>query len=179
MIFESTVLLRRWMEHPQYGVVPLLANVPRNNIAGGQWPVPTTPTIYADVEHPELAAQNLDPAVVPALVVYVDERVGLQHQDASNKDYERMRHFQATVAYIHRDEEPIKAVRDGGFTLRAVKKCFRLFNQQTLSGQYRDYNAIKLMKIGPVVTHIVSGAVGKSQLWGFVDATLTVVDEDP
>lgn len=179
MIFETTVLLRRWLQHPQHGVVQMLATVPRNNIAGGQWPLPASPTVYADVENPDLAAQDLDPAQIPALVVYVDENVEDAQYDQSNKDYERQRRFRATIAYITGDEPPEKAVREGGFTLRAAKKCLRLFNNQTLSAAYREYNSVKIAKVGPVVMHIVSGAVGKSKLWGFVVATLTVIDEDP
>lgn len=183
MIFESTVLVRRWMEHPTHGVVPRLATISRDKMVGqavaGQWPVPLTPAIYADVERPELAAQDLNQiASSPALVVYVDERV----QDVEDDDHTQgavRQKVRATITYLTLGEDAVTAVRNGGFTLRAAKQCLRAFNSQTLSAGFRDYNKIKLVKIGPVITNIVSGAVGKNDLWGFLVATLTVIDEDP
>ena len=184
MIFESTVLVRRWMEHPTHGVVQKLATVPRDKVVGqvitGQWPVPTTPAIYADVERPELAAQDLNYiAKSPALVVYVDERVEDTGSNTGKVPYQPQRSFRATIVYITQGEAADVAIREGGFTLRAVKKCLNDFNSQSLSAGFRDYNKVKLVKIGPITTNIVSGAVGKSDLWGFLVATLHVIDEDP
>jgi hypothetical protein len=180
MIFESTVLLSRWMKHPTLGVVPRLSGVPRDKIDGsGQWPVPTTPSIYDDVQDRELIGKDLRPVNTPALVVFVEQRIVSDSKDAGNDVYERNKTFSATISYITNDEVPDKAMREGAFTLRATKQCLREFNKQVLSAGYRDYNKVKLVKIGPVVIHMISGAVGASNLWGFIDATLTVIDEDP
>lgn len=180
MSYELTLLSKKWLEHPTHGVLAKLATVPRDMMGGGTWPVPDQPTIYSDMDADMLAAQDIDPPVVPALVLYVeDDMVEERESPAVRTGTIRFEAARLTIVYIHRDENLLKCARDSSFVLRAVRKSLRAFNSQQLSAGFREYNGIGLHQIGPMVTVRTAGAVGRSTIWGFVEAKLKFTDQDP
>lgn len=173
MINETTRIMRRWIDHPTHGVVAQLAGVPRARPDGEEDDLPDDPTIYDDVDDAQ-EVRNLEPSASPALSLYIDNRAQL------NADTQ---HYQVTesplilvAAYTIRNVTEEVAVLAGGYTMRALRRCLKSFNSQSLSKGYRELNGIQVMKVGVVTEVPVATAVGQSHLWGFVLARLTVVD---
>lgn len=175
MIVETTRLIDRWLRHPEYGVAAMLVEVPRNLPGGGVDPLPIMPTILNDTEHEEVAAE-IDPPGPVSLVLFADSDVEF---DATDKHRQVGRQIVIAVAYITKDTPALTAVRDGGYVLRAVRRSLTRYNNQTLAVGHRELNGVKVAAIGQVTQQRVSGAVGKSQLWGFVLMAVTVIDSIP
>ena len=86
MINETTRIVRRWLEHPEHGVLAQLAapGFPHQNAAGEDDDMPADPTIYDDVDNAE-DVKNLNPPVVPALIVFADSNVRI---DSDQRNYQ-------------------------------------------------------------------------------------------
>jgi hypothetical protein len=175
MIPTATRLVDRWLKHPEYGVAAMLQTVPRLTPEGDLDEMPKVPDIYNDMETDELA-KNLEPPTSPALVVYSDADPTVDVKG----DYRQITDaLIVSVAYITRDMPPARASLDGGYVLRAVRKSLTRFNDQRIAMPFRELNDFKVAAVREVRTVRVAGAVGRSQLWGFVLASLTVIDSAP
>lgn len=176
MLNNLTVLYDRWFRHPQYGIDAMIDLVPRarppvNGEAQPDLPRPSV-TIYNDVEH-ESVVKNIDPTEVPALVIFTDADSNVPlHPNRRASD----RRVTTTIAYVTREMVPLEAVAAGDIVLRAGKMVLRHFNDQRASKGYRELNGVKIMEIRSVTEQRVSGAVGRSQLWGFLLSDATVLD---
>lgn len=179
MISEVTRLFRAWLSHEEYGVRALLQTIPRQRVDGELDPMPVLPTLYDDIDDPEVAQVLENIPVSPGLVVYVDSPADV---DVSERHYRKTeRALTVVAAYITKDDaDAAVASRNGGYTLRAVQKSLGLYNDQVLARagatNYRELNGIKVMKVGLVSVTPVKTGLGRSQLWGFVLASVTVVD---
>ena len=171
MINEVTLLVDRWLRHEDYGVEAMLETVPRLRPDGKADPRPKIPKIYNDVEH----GLEVDPPSSPALVVFAFSEPTTDLRDLFHQKYEQV---MVSVAYATRDVEQTQATRDGNYVLRAVRKSLVRFNDQRLSSGYRELNSIKIQAGDRATIRRVAGSVGSSQLWGFVLASLKVVDND-
>lgn len=174
MIVEVTRLIDRWLKHPEHGVEAMLAVIPRNNPEGVD-PAPAAPDIYNDIETEEVAGL-FDPPTAPCLVVFADSDVSVDAKDSLRQIGPQLI---VVVAYLTRDMPAVRAAIDGGYVLRAVRKSLTLYNKQNLSEDYRELNGIKVASCNRVTIQRMAGGVGKSQLWGFVLASLTIIDNDP
>jgi hypothetical protein len=172
VIVEATRLIDRWLRHPQQCVGAMLQTVPRMTPEGEEDPEPENPLIYNDTEHEEVAA-NLDPPTSPALVLFAD---GELETDAHQRPRQVSTELIVAIAYVTRDMPPVAAARDGGYVLRAVRKSLNRYNDERLSFDFRELNGVKIAAVRRVEQQRVAGAVGQSQLWGFVIASLTVID---
>lgn len=171
-----TVLLDRWLRHPDYGVAAMMVKVPNFTPEGADKGAVVMPEIMNDIEYEELAGSaNLDPPVNRCLIVYTDSPVAYSI-NASRTVSITDSDVRPTVGWMTRDENPVKAVNDGGVLLRATVLSLFKWNDQVASRGYRELNGAKVAKIGSVRTYRVAGAVGKSRLWGFVQPNLTVID---
>ena len=175
MIVETTRLVDRWLRHPEYGVAAMLTLVPRSIPGGGEDPIPETPIIYNDTEHEEVAAE-IDPPGKRSLVLFIDSELDT---DARDKHRQIATGLQVVVAYISKEVPPLVAVREGGYVLRAVRMSLTRYNSQDLSAGYREVNGVKIASVNNMTQQRVAGAVGRSQLWGFVLAAVTVIDSIP
>lgn len=173
MINDTTRIMRRWVEHPDYGIAEWLEGVPRNRPDGGEDDLPPTPTIYDDVDDPD-EVRKLDPSASPALCLYVDSRARLNAEDKNYSVSESP--LILAAAYTVRDMPEGVATLWGGYTARALRKCLRTFNDQNKSKGYRELNGIQVLRVGTVTEIAVAASLGQSHLWGFVLAELTVVD---
>ena len=173
MINDATRIMRKWVEHPTYGLAAQLAGVPRTNSAGGEDDLPPDPTIYDDVNDAE-AVKNLEPPASPALTLYIDSGAEL-NLDRENYLVTGVPLVLA-AAYQTREVPEDVATLWGGYTLRALRRCLRAFNNQSNRKGYGELNGIKVMKVGVATEHPVATDVGQSRLWGFVLANITVVD---
>jgi hypothetical protein len=172
MVNDVTILYDRWLHHPEHGVAAMLALVPRVRPGEPDITMPTVPTIYNDVED-QSVAREIDPAAEPALVIFTDsDPVIPMHPNRRPAD----RRLTTTIAYTTREMEPVQAIQWGGVILRAVAMTLRRFNDQSLARDYREVNGIKIMEIETVREQRVSGAVGRSKLWGFLLSDAKVLD---
>lgn len=175
MILEVTRLLEAWLKDPSYGVAATLPTVERLRPDGKWDDIPKVPDIYSDMSNRAVAAE-IDPPTAPALVLYCDSVA----RSDTKKDLRQISEgVMVVIAYITRDTDPLKAVVDGSYVARAVKKSLTLYNDQRLSYGKRELNGIKIAAIDQVVLERVSGAVGKSQLWGFTAAEVIAIDTQP
>lgn len=175
MIINTTRIIRRWLDHPDHGVLAQLAatGFPHDNTAGGQDAMPADPTMYDDVDNAD-AVVTLQPPASPALIVFVDSD---SQVDVDHRNYQKSENpMIVAVAYVTKDMPEKVAVLSGGYTFRAVRRSLRTFNDQKLSAGFRELNGVKVMKVGLVTEQAVATSVGKSRLWGFVLASVTVVD---
>jgi hypothetical protein len=175
VINETTRIIRRWLDHPDYGVIANLhaPGFPHLNTAGEEDELPVDPTIYDDVDNATEVAK-LQPPSSPALIVYADSD---SRTDADTMTYQVTETPMAVaIAYVTKDVPEEVAVLGGGYTFRAVRRTLRQFNSQSLSQGYRELNGVKVMKVGLVTEQAVAASVGQSRLWGFVLASVTVVD---
>jgi hypothetical protein len=175
VINETTRIFRRWLDHPEYGVIAQLhaPGFPHMNAAGEEDDMPVDPTIYDDVDNASAVAK-LQPPVSPALILYVDSD---SRTDADQRNYQVTESpMVLAIAYVTKDVPEEVAVLGGGYTFRAVRRTLAQFNNQNLSGGLRELNGIKVMKVGLVTEQAVAASVGQSRLWGFVLASVTVVD---
>lgn len=175
MILNTTRIIRRWLDHPEHGVLAQLHTdgFPLLRADGTQDELPPDPTTYDDVDDAKLV-QKLEPPKSPALVVFVDSdlRVDVDHRNYQVTDNPMI----VAIAYITRNVPQEVAVLWGGYTARAVRRCLRTLNSQKLSEGYRELNGVKVMKVGLVTEQAVATPVGQSRVWGFVLASVTVVD---
>lgn len=178
---EATLLVKQWLEHPVYGVNALAASVPRTRIGGvGQYPAPRSVTIYSDVDDAVLTAEDLDPPMTPALIVYIEDDAELEPGGATERvGREKLQPMRATIVYIDRDAEKTVSQLDCGLVLRAVKMSLRRFNDQTISASYRTLNDVTIKQVARLVERRIAGAVGKATLWGFIEGNLTIIDTHP
>lgn len=174
MIVETTLLLDRWLQHTEHGFVSMMLALPRNDPEGNEFDMPPEPLLYNDVEDEEVAGE-IDPPSEVSLVLFCDSDADVQ---SANSNRQIARQLTIAVAYITRDTPSNVAVRNGGFTLRAVKKSLLRFNDQGLSRDFRELNGIKVMQINSISEQRVAGAVGRSQLWGFVLTSVMVIDSN-
>lgn len=175
MIVETTRLIDRWLRHPEHGVEAMLAEVPRGLPGGGSDPMPVVPTIYNDTEH-DAVAREIDPPAERSLVLFVDSEI---ETDAKDKLRQIGTSVALVIAYVTRDVPTLEAVREGGYVIRAVRMSLTRYNNQSLSVGYRDLNGIKVAAVGNMTQQRVAGAVGRSHLWGFLSAAVTVIDSIP
>lgn len=176
MILETTLLLDRWLHHDTYGIGAMLGTIGRKNPEGDDYRLPATPAIINDMENADVAV-DLNPDASPALVLYVDTDARIQQADQRERQVSDR--LIVTVAYCTRDVPPLDAARDGAFVLRAVKKSLTAFNSLDKSREYRKLNDIQIAEITSISTRRVMGAVGLTQFWGFVFATVKVIDSNP
>jgi hypothetical protein len=175
MIVEVTRLVDRWLRHPEFGFEPFLPTIPRKTPEGLEEPMPTVPTLYNDTEHEEVALE-IDPPRSPALVLFVDEGYEV---DAKDPFRHKAQPVIVTVAYLTREVPSLVAVREGAYVLKAVKKSLVRYNDQRIAHSFRELNGVKVAAVGALEHLRVAGAVGRSQLWGFVLASLNVIDTNP
>lgn len=177
MVSDITIMYDRWLRHPEYGVAAMLPTIPRVVPALGATPAtvisePTMPTIYNDVEH-ESVVREIDPDKEPALVVFTDSDPDVpMHPNRRAVD----RTVTTTIAYTTREMPPLRAVQWGGLILRAVKLSVGHFNDQRKAKGYRELNGVSIQAVRSVTEQRVSGAVGRSRLWGFLLVDSTVLD---
>jgi hypothetical protein len=171
MIVEVTRLMDRWLKSEK-GVQKWLPSISRFTPEGTEDPMPEIPAIYNDIED-ECVAAELDPVKVPALVIFCDSA---PETKAQNERRLVARNVLVTVAYITRDTPALKASRDGGYVLRAIRRSLVEFNSLQESREFRDLNGIKILAIDTIEQQRVAANLGRSELWGFVMAGLTVID---
>lgn len=176
MINEATLLISEWLKHPTHGVNAILATIPRHRVGGGtDYPKPKDVTIYNDVDD-DSVSKELEPDVVPALVVFCDSDMEVEAGRAGDKL--KGNGLVVVIAYIVRDVDSwAKARRDGGFTLRAVRQSLNRLNTADHSNGYRKLNDVSISKVERITEQRVAGAVGRSTLAGFVLADLWLLEQ--
>lgn len=177
MIVNTTRILRRWLEHPLYGINALLPDVPRARVDGVIDTVPPSVAFYDDIDDDEVA-EGIKPPITPAMVLYCDAPARVDIDQRNYLKGEAPLVFAG--AYVTENLPESVAARYGGYTARAFRRSLYLFNKQELSVtpelDYRTLNGIKVMKVGLVTEQRVATDAGQSSLWGFVLASVTVVD---
>lgn len=174
---DITLLTHRWLKDPTYGVEAMMAFVPNKTPEGINRAAVQMPEILNDVETEGLIG-NADLITLPtprALVVYCDTPIRTTQQ-ASKTAILTDDPIYVTVAWITREIPPGVAVLDGGVLLRATELSLYKWNNQSASVGKRELNGVFIAKVESCRTLRVSGAVGKSSLWGFVQANLKVID---
>jgi hypothetical protein len=175
VINDLTRLVTQWMKHAEHGVNPLMAQLGRKRVDGAEDPMPAPVAIFDDVDTEELVLE-MDPPVVPAIVVWVDSDA-----DVNLLDTNYLKTGEPVIvafAYVTQDVLKVQAKLDGGYALRAVRQSLRRLNRNR-DDQYRKLNGIHITGITVVNTQIVAGGVGKSQMWGLLYAAVHVVDTAP
>lgn len=147
----------------------LLPRVPRQTPEGEPQEEPFLPVVYNDVED-ECVMTDVGPTVVPALVVYADSPVEVPATTPTR----RHGTVELMVTYVTREWPMAQARRQGGLVLRAVRESLTAWNR---SRRLRELNGLKILAVENVTEYGVAGAVGRSQLWGFVTAQVTVLEE--
>lgn len=178
MILNSTRIMRRWLEHPEHGVIAQLntPGFPLQRPDGEVDELPPEPAIYDDVDNAKELKNfpNTAPPKEPALIVWADSD---SMTDADHRNYQVTEHpLMIAVAFVTSKTPQEVAVLWGGYTARAVRRCLRAFNSQKFSEGYRELNGVKVMKVGRVTEQPVATTVGQSRVWGFVLAEIVVVD---
>jgi hypothetical protein len=173
---EITRLISAFARHPMHGVVAQLGELTKEQFGGIADSEPTPPKLYDDVDTEELVLE-LDPPAVPALVIWTDSDISL---NLNRTDYlTPTETVIVAFAYITRDVPNVKAKLDGGYVLRAARRCLTRFNNQTYSRGYRKLNGVQILNIESVSLPPIAGGVGKSQLWGLLYAAVNVADTQP
>lgn len=178
MIVETVRLLDRWLRSETYGVEVLLRDVPRLTPEGATDPMPAMPCIVNDTED-ENVAKELEPAKVPALVLYGTNGPKMQIEKSGSRKYHVVPTVLVAIAYITREMPPLQATRDGNYVLRAARRSLTAYNSLEKSKGFRRLNTITIAQISDVTEQQVKGAVGQSDLWGFLLATVVIIDSDP
>lgn len=179
MIVEVVRLIDRWLKNEEYGLEKMLHEVPRFRPEGTQDPMPAMPCIVNDTED-ENVATDLDPAKVPAIVIYGTNGPKFPLDRRGNRNAGTIvPSVIVAAAYITREEVALKAVQDGNYILQAVKRSLAHYNSLEQARGSRTLNTVTIAQIRDVEERSVRGAVGKSQLWGFVLATVVVIDSAP
>jgi hypothetical protein len=179
VITEVTRIMSAWARHPVHGVNAQMSFVGRQRLDGKSDPVAPSVTIYDDIDGwggdmPDMALE-LDPPKVPALVVWADTDAEVE---INNANYLKTGEpVIVAFAYVTRDVAGKKAKLDGGYTLRALRRCLTRFrNAPAVSKQL---NGIKVLMVRTVTIAPVAGGNGPSNMWGVLAASVTVVDENP
>lgn len=178
MIVEVTRLLDRWFKHEVFGLEAMLREVPRKTPEGTTDPMPEMPCIVNDTEDATVA-KELEPAKVPAFVLYGTNGPDIPIDKSGDRSRQVARSVIIAAAYITRDADPLRATQDGNYVLRAGRRSLSAFNSLEKSKGFRRLNTITIAQIRNVGERQVKGAVGRSQLWGFLLATVVVIDSDP
>ncbi len=180
MHVEITRLITRWMEDPTYGVNALLPGITRlTGVGDATDSEPPPVTIYNDVDLKSgsiASTLGIDPPKKPALVIVADSVPETQDMQGRSAAHE----FKADVGFgyygdVKHSRE--KAIIAGDYTLRAVKKSLRRFNEAPQPT--RQLNGIMIARVVSVETERVAGAVGASVLMGMLFARMTVLDKAP
>lgn len=178
MIVEVVRLLDRWLKSETYGVEAMLATVPRQTPENTTDPEPEMPAIVNDTEDEDVA-KDLEPAAVPALVLYGTVGPDIPIDAKGSRSTQMARSAIVAIAYVTRDVPWLDAVRDGGYVLRAVRRSLSAYNSLEKSREFRRLNTITIAQIRNVGERQVKGGVGNSQLVGFLLATVVIIDSDP
>jgi len=168
---DLVVLIDRWLKHSRYGVDAYLDLVPRENPGAGDYPRPVVPRIYNDQETPEIIDGN-DPPSSPAIVVFFYGDIDLPD---TNRNVQIVPSAVVAVAYTTTSYDSVIARRESGYILRATEMSIRKLNDIAASEGYRKLNDTQIAQVKSVKRRRSARGVGKSQVWGFVLATMQVM----
>lgn len=176
MITEVTRLLAEWARHPENGVNAQLALVGRARMNGTSDPTVPSVTVYDDIDSvggdSEDMSLDIDPPKVPALVVAADSGADVNPNDTNY--LKTGEPIIVAFAYIVRDVPGKKAKLNGGYTLRALRRCLSRFRNAPAAS--KQLNGIKILLVGRITIHQIAGGLGRSKMHGILTATVTVVD---
>lgn len=172
---ELVLLIDRWLKHSQHGVIALLQNVPRQSPENTTFDVPDDPKFYNDVETEEIINGDAPPGS-PALVVFGYRDMDLPE---TNRNVQISPNAIVAIGYSTTNVGTVKARRESGYVLRAVKQSLHRYNKQGLSDGYRELNGVKIAQAKNIRYQRAARGVGSSQIWGFVLVTLDVMDKLP
>lgn len=173
MINETIRLLARWGAVAEHGINDLAAVLPRTNFgADPDDDAPQAVAIFSDVDDAG-TAKDLDPPDVPAFVLW-----GVSTARIEARGYPTARRITIAGAYVTaEDADPITAVRNCGYILRAGQVCFvSRYNRQSLSQDYRQHNGVLVLEIADVEEHRLTAAVGRRKMWGMLEINATVAE---
>lgn len=184
MHVDVTRMLVKWLEHDQYGVNALAAELPR--LTGEldedndpiEDPAPAAVTVFSDLTPEINHTEGLRPPKMPCIVVIVDANpktvdIGKRGKPAHEISAAVGIGFYAEQTDIERD------IITGDYILRALKQSLTLFNEPHLSRDYRELNKIQLTKVESIETQRVASAVPESHMLGILFADLLVLDKLP
>lgn len=176
MITEVTRILSAWARDPVEGVNAQLALVAHKQMDGSDDPVPPDVTVYDDIDSvggdSEDMSLDIDPAKVPALVVAADSGASLNLHDVNYlKTGEPVI---VAFGYITRDVPGKQAKLNGGYTLRALRRCLWQFKNAPKAS--KELNGIRVLKLDTVRIFGVAGGMGRSQMYGLLTVSVSVVD---
>jgi hypothetical protein len=175
---DVTRLVTRWLSHPTWGVAALLPQLPRNQPGTVvEDALPAVPALYNDVDTPDLAADMLDPPSTPCLIVYVANTVRTEVTHTPGRTI--VKQVPVIVAYAANDVSSVQGVQGCGYVLTAAHLSLDKLNDQRASAGYREVNGSLILKVGDVQENAAAGAVGRSKLWGFLVAPVTVAYTAP
>jgi hypothetical protein len=116
MIADAVVIVADWLADGTHGVAALLASVPKDF----GWPTPSTPTIYNETQHPEVARGQV-PDTLPALIVTSDPQA-FTSSAPSVRPYPGDVFVTLQVRYAIANGETDEGVVDTSVMLRAIRK---------------------------------------------------------
>lgn len=174
MINEVTKMIDRWLKHETYGVDAMLQILGRLTPEGDEDEMPQLPSIFNDIE--DEMGDLMEPDKSPALLIFC-ARGPLM--DLRNQLHQKGDGGVLYVAYVTKDVPEIVAARDGNYVLRAVKKSLTRFNSYAKAEEYRKLNGILIASVDDLIEYQTRSAVGRSRMWGFVQANVSVVDSEP
>ena len=180
MITEAVRLVGGWLKHPTHGVNGMLTAIPRKRLSGVDDEAPPPVAVYNDADD-ESVIHEADPTEVPCVVVFYDGDLAFLADDHKGAGYSVTESaVTLAIAYVTRETPAVRAVQDGNYTMRAVMRSLRRLNhQQYATPAFKNLNGVKIVNVERMTEQRVAGAVGQSQLWGFVLATIRVVDTLP
>lgn len=174
MINQVVMLLSRWAADADHGVNDLAQSIPRTNFAPTpDDPAPPIVDIFSDVDDAG-TAREMDPPTVPALVFW-----GASEADLKKKgDLPISRRITIAAAYVTaEDADPLTAIRDCGYILRAEAiSIMSRFNRVSLSAAYRELNGIRITEVTDVNEYRLTASVGRRKMWGLLEINATVIE---
>lgn len=183
MHVEVTRMITLWLQHEAFGVEAMLAQVHRKKspLAADtdEDPEPKLPYYYNDVDSEDIDESPLGivPPRLPGLIIVSDGAT-----DTTDTEGQSSAQFNRVILGVGYYSDAVKraqGIRDGNYTLEAVKKSLNRFRKGENSAKYRELNGFRIVKIRRMEIERVAGGVGASALVAMLFATLEVQDKAP
>lgn len=173
MVIDNVVrLLEAFFKDPTHGINEMAQSLPRATLVPGVFdPAPAIVTICSDLSDAGVA-EKLEPADVPCMMLFGDSMA-----DTTMAGYKIAKEVVIAATYVTDEKaDPLTAVRDAGYILRAGLLTLGRYNSADKAGSLRALNGIKVLKLDKVVEQRVTAAVGRRKMWGFLAIHATVVE---
>lgn len=172
MTNEVTMLIAAYLKDGRWGLNTMLPKIARN-LPGGAIDLPPRPcAIYNDVQDVD-GETWMSPSTLPAIVVFSEEAADVE---IANRRRQTGRLIEVGIVYVMSADDELRSKREGGYVLRAVRKCLVNFNDQEASKHFRELNDVRILEIKSATIHTVNGGGGGSQTAGFILVQVRAMD---